>query len=254
MRGWLAVGVLCVLSLSGCATPSPTSSSSATSSAATFHAHAATNATGAPALRANLTNHAPTANLTAVPGNGTAALNVTFLLSGLDVDGDALNWTLAFGDNGTARTGALLPANVTHAYAAGGLLNVTFTVTDGHNATVATLALNLTGGAAKEPILLTGHVTVPSVSYNTEGECLEVIFTDIFGTPGPGHQFAVPAAAVGGAYSFDVDGMVAIWYDDGLSPTGPEGAAGTVPAGTTQVIACSASAIDTDYTLTILPA
>ena len=39
---------------------------------------------------ANATNHVPIAAIVAKAGNGTAALNVTFTLSGHDADGDAL--------------------------------------------------------------------------------------------------------------------------------------------------------------------
>jgi hypothetical protein len=140
MRGWLAFALVLALLLSGCASKNPSSSSSSTSQV-TSRATATNTTTAAPAP-----NHAPTALVTATTGNGTAALNVTFALAGTDADGDALNWTLAFGDAAANRTGAALPANVTHSYNVTGLVNVTFSVTDGKNTTQARLALNLTAG------------------------------------------------------------------------------------------------------------
>lgn len=271
MRGLSAVGMVLVLLLSGCASKAPdgTGTASSTSTApgtATKTATAGTTtATGTATSTGTTTttsppagaNRAPTASLSGEAGNGTAALNVTFFVGGSDPDGDALNWTLSFGD-GNRTVGATLPANATHAYATGGTHHVVLTVSDGKATATARLVLNLTAGsatAAKVPIVLAGHVMAPSVAYNTEGECLEVIIVDlVLGQDSVGTIHDVPPEALGGAYSFDVNGMVAIWYDSGFSPSGPEGSSGTVPEGTAQVIACSESAIDTDYALTIVPA
>lgn len=134
----LAMALALPLALAGCSgdddTPgtSTSSSPSATSSS--------TNAT-APA---NLTNRAPTANLTADPATGTAPINVTFSVAGNDSDGDDLEWTLAFGD-GSAENGTTLPTTVVHEYAAGGNFSAVLMVSDGRanataNATVAVAA------------------------------------------------------------------------------------------------------------------
>ncbi|MFO1535565.1 MAG: PKD domain-containing protein [Thermoplasmatota archaeon] len=162
MRGWLAIGLVLVLLLSGCAQKSPSSasssnpgSSSALPTAPPRSGATATSAPTAPHPAANATNHVPTAAIAAKTGNGTAALNVTFTLSGHDADGDALNWTLAYGD-GNRTAGSALPANATHAYGAGGLYNVTLTVTDGRNATVATVRLNLTAASHGPPQVASG--------------------------------------------------------------------------------------------------
>jgi PKD repeat protein len=252
MRGWLAVALVSALLLSGCAAKS-TSSPSSTPAAATS-ASSQANTTSAPPA-ATRVNHAPTASLAAKAGNGTSALNVTFRLSGHDVDGDALNWTLAFGDHGANATGAALPANVTHAYAKAGRFNVTLTVTDGHNTTVAHLALSLTAGNATAiPDVFTGHVAGPDAVENTEGECLFALVAGTGPVPGgvAGDHFALVNAKAGWKFSFSVAGMVAQFQNAG-SYVGGKAASGTVPAGATSVLACSDSAVNTDYTLTIAP-
>lgn len=95
--------------------------------------------------------------------NGTSA---TFTLNGTDPDGDALNWTLAFGD-GNSTNGTSLPANATHDYGASGVFNATFTLGDGNLTSVYNLTVNATtlpGGPTQGPVQLTGEVMcVPTV-------------------------------------------------------------------------------------------
>jgi hypothetical protein len=136
MRGWLSLALVLVLLLSGCAQKGDTTSSTAPATA-TATGHNTTSS--AP-------NHPPTASLTPHLGNGTAALNATFTVAGSDPDGDALSWTLSFGDATANATGAALPSNVTHAYKAAGTVNVTLAVSDGRNTTLAHATLNLTAG------------------------------------------------------------------------------------------------------------
>lgn len=87
---------------------------------------------------------------------------VNFTLDGQDADGDALNWTLSFGD-GNQTNGTQLPTTVAHNFTASGAFNVTYTLTDGRNSTVYNTRINGTGGVAtpptQGPIQLTGTVT-----------------------------------------------------------------------------------------------
>jgi PKD repeat protein len=130
MRWFALLGL--ALALSGCAVKNGDSGSHA--GTATLSGVSGANST------ANVTvQHAPTANLTASAVAGDAPLNVTFALTGADADGDALNWTLTYGD-GNRTTGGGLPANVTHGFRLGGNFTVTLLVTDGHaNATASVL-------------------------------------------------------------------------------------------------------------------
>ena len=232
---WMVAALLCVgtLALSGCAGGEKADAEpSATASATT-----------APTVAPN---QPPVGTLTAVV-NGTA---VAFLINGTDPDQDNLTWELAFGD-GESTNGTSLPANATHDYATAGLFNATLTLDDGtaqatYNATVNATAEAVAGGTS---VVFTGHVVAPSPSYNTEGECLEAIFTEEFGT-----IFDVPDTTWGWAYAFDVDGMTAIFYSEGLAENLQEGPSGLVPEGAVQVIACSQLAIDTDFALTLAPA
>src|SRR5688572_28010434 len=144
MRAVAAAAALVLLSavLAGCAAEDPeryprtsTTSSSGTASA-----------TSTSAAPANRTNTVPEANMTASPANGTAPLNVTFTLEGTDADGDALNWTLTFGD-GNSTNGTELPATVVHLYNVTGNLTAVFTVSDGEANARARANVTLTGGA-----------------------------------------------------------------------------------------------------------
>lgn len=153
MRAILAVALLLTLVLAGCAskggggkdddgtTPTGTASGTATgsgtsSASQTGTASSTSTGTGGPA------NRAPSGAI-AVVLNGTSA---RFNLTGSDLDGDALSWTLDFGD-GNATDGSSLPANVTHLYEAGNF-TVVYNVTDGQATTTynATIAVNATGG------------------------------------------------------------------------------------------------------------
>ncbi len=138
------------LLLSGCFTEGDRDGDDKTSSTTTATSTTSTGPGG------NATNHAPTATLEAMKGNGSATLNVTFQLNGTDADNDPLSWTLSFGDNSTNESGALLPANVTHLYAASGLYNATLLVTDGKETTTVSLQLNVTGGTAFTQFIATG--------------------------------------------------------------------------------------------------
>ncbi len=248
MRWSLTACLVLVVVVSGCSsktpddgtTPSPssqtvsqTSSGSATSSAST-----------APAA-----NQAPTGSMAvSVPG-GAAPLNVSFTVEGQDADGDALNWTLAFGD-GNQTNGTALPANATHVFAVAGLYNSTFTIDDGVNQTSYHALVNVSAEAsAKAALLFTGHVIFPDPVLSTEGECLFAL-SDQFGIPPgggyAGDYFAFDPLGKGWTFSFDVEGMIAYFG-------GNKGPAGNVPDDAAGVQACSETAVNTDYTLTLTP-
>lgn len=116
-------------------------------------------------------NNAPVLGNTSAVANG---LTVLVSIAATDLDGDALTWTLSFGDNSSAN-GTLAPAanatgnttarslagNATHDYAAPGTYNLTLAVTDGKatanrtlNVTVADLA-----APAQDPIHIEGSVS-----------------------------------------------------------------------------------------------
>jgi PKD repeat protein len=116
------------------------------------------------ALSDTLLNHAPTGSLNVSAINGTVPLTVNFTLNGTDLDGDAINWTLSFGD-GNATNGTELPAQVAHDFTAPGSFNVTLNLTDGLNSTLYTTAIVVSNGTAvvvaevQPPEQLTGSVT-----------------------------------------------------------------------------------------------
>jgi len=257
--------LLALLLLAGCASPStPTSTSATHGTLAASAAHgAAANTTTSGPVAAPAVNHAPTANLTATVGNGTAALNVTFTLRGTDPDGDALTWALNFGEpanatagaNATRAHGTSLPANVTHAYKAGGRLNATLTVSDGHNATTAILRLNLTSAAAPRlpPVAFKGHIVAFDPTETPTKEC----FLDLLIGPGVprdvvGNIFAFPHPMDGWAYKFDKPGYWTQFWKGSNAILG-SGSSGTVPKGSDNVWVCGGDATtsNTDYVLTL---
>lgn len=83
---------------------------------------------------------------------------VTFNLTGSDPDGNALSWSLSFGDGAANATGNTLPDVVTHTYAVG-LYNVSLTITDGKLAFRTTLDLNVSASAPF--VVLTGTTAQP---------------------------------------------------------------------------------------------
>lgn len=242
-RSLVAVLVLTALASAGCSgKDSPPAASSSSSSAAV----SATNSTTAAPH-----NQPPTGTLSVQP----EGLNATFRLDGSDPDGDALDWTLAFGD-GNETNGTALPANATHAYAAAGAFNATFTLSDGRNETSYSVSVQANATAAAALVTFTGHVVGPDPSENSEGECAFALLDSTGAPPGwggiAGDAFTLDGDYAGWAFAFDVDGMVA-QFQDAAGYVGDKAASGAVPDGATGVLACSHSAANTDYTLTLSP-
>jgi hypothetical protein len=245
----LAVVALLAVTLAGCSedperypngVPTPGSSSRSHSGSATQTSSASGTSTG-PA--GNATNQPPTGSLAAA-ANGTAA---TFKANGTDPDGDALNWTLAFGD-GNSTNGTTLPATLAHNYTLPAnvtSMNVTarLTLSDGvHNVTYnATLSIGAAGGASQ--------AFAGSWKTGAAG-CAAPIDPWAFGTPANGVdvlEFDVDPATIGGPFTaaFTPGGPNLFWglsFFDGASPNsnnvgdfpdldGANTVSGAVPAG-----------------------
>ena len=184
MRGVVAVALALLVSTvaSGCfvedkdpETQDTTGTGTASKSGTTTGAKTTTttgNGTGSP-------NQAPTANLTATPANGTAPLNVTFVVSGTDADSDALNWTLTSGNATLASgNGTTLPSNVTHQFTEAGNFTVVLTVTDGSLDALAKVTVTVGVGddaGAVEPS------EDDWVVFNADGTCDAKDEIDVFG-------------------------------------------------------------------------
>ncbi len=173
MRALVATMIVLALALSGCAEKKKDDDESDSSSTS----HSGTDSGG---VGGNVSsNHPPAATMTA-NGTADAPLNVTFLLNATDSDGDAMAWTLAFGDGASANgtfAGALNRtllagpqlANATHLYAAGGAYNATLTVSDGKATTNVTLKLNLTAGTPFEQFVAEGTPDLPCPQCSNAG-------------------------------------------------------------------------------------
>ncbi|MEA3143945.1 MAG: hypothetical protein QOG31_1269 [Thermoplasmata archaeon] len=181
------------LVLSGCTVKNgdPTTSHAASAPVTVSPTHA-------PNATANATKvqHAPTAAIAASAVNGTAPLNVTFALTGSDGDGDALNWTLTYGD-GNQTVGGGLPANATHGFHLGGNFTVTLFVTDGHGNATATVLVRV--------VALPGGPNICNVEPDQ--------------TAGPFYY----SSAEGGNWVFMESNKIPGLQVGNTSPTGPDG-------------------------------
>lgn len=178
--------------------------------------------------------------------SGAAPLNVTFTLNGTDPDGDALTWTLAFGDGSENETGSLLPAIFTHAFELEGNFTVVFEASDGNHTVNATapVTVNAAVGAAKQTKIITGTTVLP----NPAGDCCVCINDDV-----DGNRYALDPAEAGWLYTLEPgDGSFGVyWYNGGsyVSSSDPEG---EVPEGVDVVEVCNLTGLpDTDYTMTL---
>jgi PKD repeat protein len=159
MRGvaFAAVAVLLTTLISGCTvqkddleagvdglTSGSGSGSKTGTSSASKTGTSGTSGTGTPTG----TNHAPVANLTASTLSGAAPMTVNFTLNGTDAEGDALSWTLTYGNASANVTGTVLPANATHVFDAAGTFNVTLVISDGKLSANATVTIVVSAAAA----------------------------------------------------------------------------------------------------------
>lgn len=155
MRAVVACLLLVALTLAGCTAKDKdkdaeivaddTSATGSTSASSTTGSPGAATPTGTSSVSSSTStapapedNSAPTGTISAVI-NGT---KVAFSLNGTDADGDALNWTLNFGDNSTDAAGASLPALVNHTYAVGNYSAV-FGLNDGVEVTSYNVSLSV---------------------------------------------------------------------------------------------------------------
>lgn len=135
----LAVVLLSALALAGCSGDGGDDGKATSTSTSGSRSSSSATPTVAP-------NHPPSGSLSASVQAGGVPLQVNFTVAGTDPDGDAVNWTLAFGD-GNSTTGADLPGNATHTYTAAGAYNATLTLDDGRNQTAYSVAVNATAAA-----------------------------------------------------------------------------------------------------------
>jgi PKD repeat protein len=87
------------------------------------------------------TNTAPTAGLTLDASSGVAPLPVQATVTGSDADGDALTWTLDFGDGSALSKGSLPHDPVGHTYDMAGTYLARLAVSDGKLTTVKTATI-----------------------------------------------------------------------------------------------------------------
>ena len=95
------------------------------------------------------TNSYPQASLDVSPSNGSAPLDVSATVTASDTDGDALTYTLDFGDGTAAATGSLPTAPVAHRYDMAGTYTVRLGVSDGFATTVETTTVTV---SSSEPL------------------------------------------------------------------------------------------------------
>lgn len=226
------------LALSGCTSKGKggdgdaDSSTSSSTTATTTVTSTTTTTSQAPAP-----NRAPSGGLS-VSANGTQA---TFNLTGSDPDGDALGWTLSFGDNSTDQTGTALPANATHSYAAAGVYVVDFVLRDGNATARYNATLNLTAPAAGVVQAYSGNFfsqnarcANPAVPYDAVPDSDKVTYDSVAVLAGTqGRPFTVvfsSGAAMDAILFTDAGGAVLLELKTGLPSDGDWTTEGTVPA------------------------
>jgi PKD repeat protein len=115
---------------------------------------------------------------------------------GSDPDGDALSWSLDFGDESAEATGTALPADVAHDYAAGSH-TATLTVTDGRGGSaVATVAITVVPAYS---LAIDLSVTAGCAACLTGPGASASVITDTSGIDA--NWVALPAEAAGHTFS-----------------------------------------------------
>ena len=266
MRTLLVTMIVLGLALSGCAEKKKDDGGDGPSTTTTTTSSTATT-TG---IKGNVsTNQPPTATLLA-NATGAVPLNVTFVLNATDNDGDALTWTLSFGDtasqNGTfpaALGNASKPfqhtANVTHLYASGGAYNATLSLSDGKATTNVTLRLNVTAGTPFEQFVAEGTPDLPcpqcsnagantGIGYRAGVNELDSFFVDIpEGAPGQPFTLVSSGGDPDMVFRDSCEGGAAV--GDTFLAAGPE--AGTVPDGAKCALMWEPEGAGSTITLTI---
>lgn len=255
MRALLASLLLMTALLAGCSDGGGDGDGSETSSSSSSTGSSATSSTGTKSQTATSTsstgtggpqNGAPTGTVAATVVGAVAA----FALTGSDPDGDALTWTLSFGDGSSPATGSTLPSGVNHTYADGNY-TAFYNVTDGkatatYNVTVVVAApsggtsLTFSGDVANYCSFCTEALgqqdgsepasPFPSVSWASGDQGIDAIWVQ------------VPAGLIGHAWSATTTGVdVAVASFTACGPqghfiemvdTGAVPETGVVPAGT----------------------
>lgn len=251
MRPLLALACLALVTatLAGCADDPerypdgvPTTSATATQTHTVTGGSTTTTTNGTGA--GGRTGQAPTGSIN-VAINGT---NASFQLDGSDADGDAVNWTLDFGD-GATENGTALPATVNHTYALGNY-TANFTLEAGGQASSYNASLAITagggGGSSKQTQVVTGGTLLP----NPAGNDAACIGDDVDGNTydldpaGPGWTYVLePGDGTFGAYFYDSGGA--------FLSGGTEGT-GEVPDDAASIEICNVTGAPmTDYTVTL---
>jgi PKD repeat protein len=186
----------------------------------------------------NVTNTPPMASLAASAEAGEAPFPVNFTLDGTDPDGGNITWTLDLGD-GNETSGDALPQTHNHTYEVAGLYNVTFTVSDGIDVTVANLTINVTAGVAFEQFVLSGSADLPCSQCTAAGANTGAGFRA--GMSGVDSVFGpIPAEAAGQPFTMvSSEGHPGISFRTDCTQggsaleahTGTDELAGVVPAG-----------------------
>lgn len=165
----LAILLALTLLLAGCASSggdeAPSSSSTTTSTAVASQTQTSTTTSSTTTTTAPpAENKAPTGSLGAV----ATGLQANFTLNGTDPDGDALSWTLAFGD-GNRTEGTQLPVTIRHTFAAAGTFTAVFTLDDGQ----AQSSYNVTVAATASPVTATTQDFQGGWSFANNVACLD---------------------------------------------------------------------------------
>lgn len=92
----------------------------------------------------------PFLSMQATPARGGSPLVVDFSLGARDRDGDALTWTLDFGDKSSPASGSTLPTTPKHTYALPGAYLVSFRVRDGAGESLSTLSIVVLEGPSSD--------------------------------------------------------------------------------------------------------
>lgn len=263
MRGSaLLIGLLLTASLAGCAggdgdtetdgTTRPSTSGVNTTGGQTTTSRTSgtgTTSGGPTGTGSGGANRPPSGTLSAQVDGST----VEFSMTGSDPDGDALRWTLAFGD-GNETTGTALPGTVERAYPAGDFV-ATFTVSDGK--AEVSFDANFTVATGVQSLALAGHVTTPDPWAATLNGCLtDAGRRDAGGPAGiTGQDHPIAADQWGWDFALDQPGLIAEFWSEGDLLADSTGNSGTVPDEAITVIVCISDPgkANVDYQLTLTP-